>query len=238
MASIQSASGSTDGSSKEDGTMRIESVNVGMPREVLWHGRTVTTGIFKAPVDARVAVQQLNLDGDGQADLTVHGGKDKAIYCYSSDHYRYWKAELPGRELSAGAFGENLTIDGPGEEAIFLGDRYRLGTAETVVTQPRLPCYKLGLKFGDDGIVKRFLASGRTGFYLAVTREGSVSAGDQMELIAREADAVPVSELPRLYKEKRYSPGDLKQVQRLLEVKALPDSWKRYFRERLGGMAR
>jgi len=213
--------------------VRIESVNVGMPREVLWHGRPVTTGIFKAPVHGRVAMRQLNLDGDGQADLTVHGGKDKAIYCYASRDYDYWKHELPGRELPPGTFGENLTIDGPGDGSVFLGDRYRVGTAETVVTQPRLPCYKLGVKFGDDGMVKRFLASGRMGFYLAVTHEGTVAAGDEMELIQRDADAVAVSEVPRLYVAKRYDPDDVKQVEKLLNVKALPESWKHYFQNRL-----
>jgi len=213
--------------------MKIESVNVGLPREVLWHGRPVTTGIFKAAVDGRVAVQRLNLDGDGQADLAVHGGKDKAIYCYASGDYGYWKRELPGGELPPGTFGENLTIDGPGDEGIFLGDRYRVGTAETVVTQPRLPCYKLGLKFEDDGMVKRFLAGGRMGFYLAVTLEGAVAAGDEIELLEREADPVAVSEVARLYVAKRYSAADAKQVEKLLSVKALPESWKDYFRERL-----
>jgi MOSC domain-containing protein YiiM len=216
--------------------MRIESVNVGMPREVLWHGRPVTTGIFKVPVDVRVAVRRLNLDGDGQSDLTVHGGKDKAIYCYAMGDYDYWKHELPGRELPPGTFGENLTIDGPGDERIFLGDRYRVGTAETVVTQPRLPCYKLGVKFGDDRMVKRFLASGRLGFYLAVTQEGTVAPEDEMELISREPDPVAVSEVPRLYVAKRYGSTDVKQVEKLLEVKALPESWKGYFRERLGDL--
>jgi len=213
--------------------MKISSVNVGMPREVEWHGRAVTTGIFKTPVQGRVAVRRLNLDGDGQADLNVHGGKDKAVYCYSSAHYEYWKKELPGRDLPPGAFGENLTIDAPGDDAIFLGDRYRVGTAETIVTQPRLPCYKLGVKFGDDGMVKRFLASGRMGFYLAVTQEGKVGAGDEMELIERDSDALPVSEVPRLFVAKRYSANDAKQVQKLLGAPALPESWRDYFRERL-----
>ena len=213
--------------------MRIESVNVGMPREVLWHGRPVSTGIFKTPVSGRIAVRQLNLEGDGQADLTVHGGKNKAIYCYSSLHFAYWEEQLPSRELLPGAFGENLTVDAPGEEEIFLGDRYRVGTAETLVTQPRLPCYKLGLKFEDDGMVKRFFASGRMGFYLAVTREGTVAEGDEMELIGRDADAVPVSEVPRLYIAKPWSAEDRRLVEKLLGVAALPESWKRYLRDRM-----
>jgi MOSC domain-containing protein YiiM len=213
--------------------MKIESVNVGMPRDVVWHGRAVTTGIFKEPVRGPVAVRTLNLDGDRQADLTVHGGKNKAVYCYSSSHYDHWKRELPGRDLPPGTFGENLTIDGPGDNEFFLGDRFRVGTAETIVTQPRLPCYKLGVKFEDDGMVKRFLASGRMGFYLAVTREGKVGAGDEMELIERDANALPVSEVPRLFMTKSYGDGDVKQAQKLLDAAALPASWKDYFRERL-----
>jgi len=213
--------------------MRLFSVNTGMPREVEWHGRPVSTGIFKEPVQGRVAVRQLNLEGDGQADLTVHGGKDKAIYCYSTAHYDYWKKELPGRELAPGAFGENLTIDAPTDDQIFLGDRYRIGTAETIVTQPRLPCYKLGVRFGDDGMVKRFLASGRMGFYLAVTREGTVAAGDAMDLIERDSNALPVSEVPRLFVAKQYTAADATQVKKLLAAPALPDSWKNYFHDRL-----
>ena len=217
--------------------MRIESVNVGMPREVLWHGRTVSTGIFKSAVSGPIGVGRLNLEGDRQADLTVHGGKDKAIYCYSTRHYAYWRQELPGRELPPGMFGENLTIDAPADEEIFLGDRFRVGTAETIVTQPRLPCYKLGLKFEDDAMVKRFLASGRMGFYLAVTREGAVAEGDAMELLGRDADAVAVSEVPRLYVAKTWSPEDRQQVEKLMGVAALPESWKHYFRERLADSA-
>lgn len=213
--------------------MRIESVNVGMPREVLWHGRPVTTGIFKTAVEGSIAVRRLNLEGDGQADLTVHGGRDKAIYCYSTNHYGYWRRKLAGPELVPGAFGENLTVDAPGEDQIFLGDRYRVGTAETLVTQPRLPCYKLGLKFEDDGMVKRFFASGRFGFYLAVTREGAVGAGDEMELFAREEDPIAVSEVPRLYMAKPHTAADRLQIEKLLRLAALPDSWKDYFRARL-----
>lgn len=213
--------------------MRIDSVNVGMPREALWHGRRLFTSIFKSPVNQRVSVRRLNLDGDGQADLTVHGGEYKAIYCYPRANYAYWKRELPQHDLLPGAFGENLTFDGPANEAIFLGDRYRVGTADTVVTQPRLPCYKLGIKFGDDGMVKRFLAAGRLGFYLAVTREGTVAEGDEIELIDRQEHAVPVSEVSRLYVAKMYDAADRAKVQRLLNVAALPEDWKQYFRDRL-----
>ena len=199
----------------------------------MWHGRSVTTGIFKEPVQGRVALRTLNLDGDRQADLTVHGGEYKAVYCYPAAHYDYWKKELPGRELPMGIFGENFTTDGLAEDATHLGDRFSVGSAEVVVTQPRLPCYKLGVRFGSDDMVRRFLASGRTGSYLAVTREGEVGGGDEIKLISRDGNAVPVSEVTRLYIAKRYDSEDIRSLQRALRVTALPASWKEYFRERL-----
>jgi len=222
--------------------MKLVSVNTGKPREVNWHGRMVTTSIFKEPVKGRVALRKLNLDGDRQADLTVHGGEHKAVYCYPLAHYDYWKKELPGRELPMGMFGENFTIDDDGpallggrgslEESIHLGDRFSVGTAEVVVTQPRLPCYKLGVRFGSDDMVKRFLASGRTGFYVAVVREGEVGAGDEMKAMTRDANAVAVSEITRLYVAKRYGDAEIRAVRRALLVPELPKSWKEYFRER------
>jgi len=194
----------------------------------------VTTGIFKHPVEGRWALRKLNLDGDRQADLTVHGGQFKAVYCYPLAHYDYWKKELPGRELPMGSFGENFTIDGLLEDSVHLGDRFSVGSAEVVVTQPRLPCYKLGVRFQSDDMVKRFLASGRMGFYLAVTREGEVGAGDEIKIIARDPNAVLVTEITRLYIAKRYGEDDLTVVRRALRVAVLPESWKEYFRERLG----
>jgi len=218
-------------------TMKLVSVNTGMPREVKWHGRMVTTGIFKEPVKGRVALRKLNLDGDRQADLSVHGGEHKAVYCYSLAHYDYWKRELPGRELPMGMFGENFTLDDGGdglhEESVYLGDRFSVGTAEVAVTQPRLPCYKLGVRFGSDDMVKRFLASGRTGFYVAVLREGEVGAGDEMKVIAQEANTVAVSEITRLYVTKRFGKAEIGAVRRALRVEELPESWKEYFRERM-----
>src|SRR5437764_5873419 len=145
--------------------MILSSVSTGLPREVTWHGRSVTTGMFKQPVEGRVVLRKLNLDGDRQADLSVHGGEYKAIYCYPIAHYEYWKKEVPGRELPMGVFGENFTIDGLLEDSVHPGDRFSIGSAEVVVTQPRLPCYKLGIRFQSDEMVKRFLASERTGFY-------------------------------------------------------------------------
>jgi len=213
--------------------MRIVSVNTGLPREVTWHGRSVTTGIFKQPVTGRVALRKLNLDGDRQADLTVHGGEYKAVYCYPVAHYDYWKRELPSQQLPMGMFGENFTIDGLLEHSVHIGDQFSVGSAEVVVTQPRLPCYKLGVRFQSDDMVKRFLVSGRTGFYLAVTREGEVGAGDEIKVIAREPSAIPVSKITQLYIAKRYADDEVASVHRALEVAALPESWKEYFRERL-----
>ena len=213
--------------------MKLTSVNVGLPREVTWHGRIVTTGIFKEPVEGRVSLCKLNLDGDRQADLTVHGGENKAVYCYPLAHYDYWKRELPGRELPAASFGENFTTEGLLEDSVHIGDQFSIGSAEVIVTQPRLPCYKLGVRFQSDDMVRRFLASGRTGFYFAVTREGEVGAGDEIRAIARDPEAVPVSEITRLYIAKRYGDGDVDSVRRALRVTALPRTWKEYFRERL-----
>ena len=164
----------------------------------------------------------------------MHGGEYKAVYCYPLAHYDYWKKELPGRKLPMGMFGENFTTDGLSEESAHLGDRFSVGSAEVVVTQPRLPCYKLGLKFQSDDMVRRFLASGRTGFYLAVTREGEVGAGDEIKVISRDENAVPVSEITRLYIAKRYDGDDVKSLRRALRVAALPESWKEYFRGAAG----
>jgi MOSC domain-containing protein YiiM len=229
--------------------MKLVSLNVGLPCEVTWHGMNVSTGIFKQPVNGRVALRQLNLDDDRQADLTVHGGKHKAVYCYPREHYEYWKKELPNHDLPMAAFGENFTLDFGRddvdaetknailpEHAIHVGDRFSVGSAEVVVTQPRMPCYKLGIRFQMDDMVRRFLASGRSGFYLAVTREGEVAAGDQMRPLAQDPNAVPVSAITQLYIAKQYSSEDLRMLQRALRVSALPESWKQYFRERLGKM--
>jgi MOSC domain-containing protein YiiM len=213
--------------------MKLVSVNVGLPREVTWHGNIVTTAIFKQPVEGRVALRKLNLDGDRQADLTVHGGEHKAVYCYPFEHYAYWKKELPGRDLPLAIFGENFTIEDLLEDSVHLADRFSVGSAQVVVTQPRLPCYKLGIRFQSDDMVKRFLASTRTGFYLAVTREGEVASDDEIKLIARDPHAVPVSEITRLYVAKRFSDDDAASVRRALQVAALPESWKAYFRDRL-----
>ena len=210
--------------------MKIVSVNVGLPREVKWQNKLVTTGIFKEPVSGPVMMRTLNLDGDGQADLTVHGGASKAVYAYPSEHYGYWRTQLPGVDLPWGMFGENLTTEGILEETAYIGDRFRIGETEVIVTEPRMPCYKLGIKFGRDDIIKRFLASRRTGFYFAVAREGMVNAGDPVELIAQEQREISVADITRLY---AFEKNDLKSLRRAIEVEALPENWKGYFQHRL-----
>ncbi len=213
--------------------MKLVSVNTGLPRDVTWHGRVVTTGIFKHPVEGRVALRRLNLDGDRQADLTVHGGEHKAVYCYPVEHYAYWRRELAGTDVTIAMFGENFTTEGLMEDDTHIGDEFAIGSATVVVTQPRLPCYKLGVRFQSDLMVKRFLASRRTGFYLAVVREGTVGAGDEISIVSRDPQAVPVSEITRLYVSKSYDDSDAASVERVLKVAALPDSWKDHLRDRL-----
>jgi MOSC domain-containing protein YiiM len=212
--------------------MKLVSVNTGVPRVVTWRGQNVTTAIFKRPVEGRVALGRFNLDGDRQADLSVHGGEHKAVYCYPIAHYDFWKRELSWPDLPMAVFGENFTTEGMLEDTVHLGDQFSIGSAQVVVTQPRLPCYKLGVRFQSDDMVKRFLASGRTGFYLAVTREGVVGAGDEIAAIARDPNAVLVSEITRLFLAKRFSADDVESLQRALRVAALPDSWKDHFRDR------
>jgi MOSC domain-containing protein YiiM len=212
--------------------MKIISLNVGLPREVTWHGQPVTTGIFKEPVSGRLALRKLNLDGDRQADLSVHGGEYKAVYCYPHEHYAYWKNELPNHELPLAIFGENFTTEGLLEQEVFLGDRFAVGTAEVIVTQPRLPCYKLSIRFQSDGMVKKFLSSARTGFYLAVTREGQVGAGDAIQEISRDPNRVSIAEIVRLYVAKKYSDSDKELLRRTLKIDSFPESWKEHFRER------
>ena len=213
--------------------MKLVSLNVGLPREVTWREKSTMTAIYKQPLGGRVALRKLNLDGDQQADLTVHGGEHKAVYCYPLAHYDYWRRELPGQELPMGAFGENFTTDGLLEDSVHVGDQFSVGSAQVVVTQPRLPCYKLGVRFRSDDMVKRFFASRRTGFYLAVAREGEAGAGDEIKVIAREPNAVSVSEITRLYVVKRFGEAEIRAVRRALGVKELPEGWKEYFRERL-----
>src|SRR6266536_5426981 len=210
--------------------LQVVSVNVGLPRAVVWKGRTVVTGIFKEPVAGRIAIKRLNLKGDRQADLTVHGGAEKAVYAYPAEYYTFWREQFPEMELPWGMFGENLTIKGLLDESVHIGDRFQVGTAHLMVTQPRLPCYKLGLKFGRDDILKRFLQSGLTGFYFEVLKEGEVAACDPIGLLPRDEHQVKVADITRLCRQDEHN---LDLLRRVVAVKALPEEWRDYFQERL-----
>ena len=210
--------------------MKLISINVGLPREVSWHGKSVLTSILKVPVNGSVQVSTLNVEGDRQADLTVHGGADKAVYLYPGEHYPYWRHQLPGSELPWGAFGENFTTEGLSEADVNIGDRFRIGSAEFLVTQPRMPCFKLGIRFGRPEILKHFLQSGRTGFYLSVVREGEVAAGDSIHLVARDGNAVTVADIVNLY---TADSENQELLHRATELSALPESWRDYLRKRL-----
>ena len=179
--------------------MKIISVNVGLPRQVAWKGRMVRTGIFKEPVDGAVMIRELNLDGDQQADLTVHGGPKKAVYAYPAEHYDYWRRELPEATFSWGNFGENLTTEGLLEDSLHIGDRFKIGSAMLQVTQPRMPCYKLGIRFGRDDMIKRFLLSGRSGFYFSVVEPGEVRGGSEISIVSRDAEHLTIAHTNRLY---------------------------------------
>jgi MOSC domain-containing protein YiiM len=210
--------------------MKLISVNIGLPREVMWQGKTVTTGIFKEPIEGSVMLRTLNLDGDKQADLSVHGGVSKAAYVYPFEHYEFWKHELPDMNLPYGMFGENFTTEGLREERVNIGDRFRIGDAEVMVTEPRMPCYKLGLKFGRADMLKRFLVSRRTGFYFAVLKEGEVKAGDAIKLLRRDGDGITVADITRLY---AFEKNDLKLLRRAVQLEALPESWRGYFQHQI-----
>src|SRR3990170_2713557 len=210
--------------------MKVLSINLGLPREVEWRGEVVRTSIFKAPVSGRVRVMRLNVQGDQQSDLSVHGGADKAIYAYPSEHYAFWRNEFPGMNFPWGAFGENLTTEGLLEDKVRVGDRFRAGSAEFIVTQPRMPCFKLGIRFNRADMVKRFLRSGRTGFYLAVLREGDLGAGDPLDLVAEDESRITVADVVALH---AADAAGQELLRRASELSALPESWRQYFRERL-----
>jgi MOSC domain-containing protein YiiM len=210
--------------------MKLISVNVGLPREITVGGKTVRTSIWKAPVQSRVHVSTLNLDGDQQSDLSVHGGVDKAVYVYPSEHYSYWRTQVSDVELPWGAFGENFTSEGILEDWTKIGDRIRVGSAEFMVTQPRMPCFKLGIRFNRGDMVKRFLQSKRSGFYLAVIREGEIENGDAIEFTEKQQTGVTITDIVNLYS---VDSRNQELLRRATELPALPQSWKNYFRKRL-----
>ena len=211
--------------------MKVLSVSVGVPQIVQTPDEGfVTTAIFKKPVEGRVTVNQLNLEGDRQADLRVHGGPSKSVYVYPGEHYEKWRAELPDHEFEPAQFGENLTTEGLLETEVFVGDRLRISTAEFGVTQPRMPCSKLGVRFGRKDILRKFLQSRRSGFYLTVLKLGELEAGNEIEFISRDENKVTIHDIVRLYVEDKH---DNETMRRALNVELLPEGWKSTFRERL-----
>jgi MOSC domain-containing protein YiiM len=212
---------------------KILSVNVSLPKELDYEGQKVRTGIFKEPVEGRVRLRTLNLDGDKQADLTVHGGPDKAVYAYPIEHYEYWRRLFTNIEMSNGMFGENLTVDGLKESEVSIGDVFQIGTSKVIATQPRMPCYKLGVKFGRMDILKMFLASGRSGIYFKVLEEGEVGAGDTIEQIRKDPNGITISDVVRLYASDK---ENIKMMQLAVKVEPFPDGWKHYFLEKIKRM--
>jgi MOSC domain-containing protein YiiM len=210
--------------------LRIVSLNVGQPRIVRDGHRDVATGIFKAPVQGPLMLRRLNLDGDQQADLTVHGGAAKAVYAYPSEHYESWRRELAPAELPWSMFGENLTTEGLREEEACLGDRFRIGDALVAVSQPRMPCYKLGIRFGRPDIVTRFLASGRSGIYFSVVEEGLVDVGDPILGVQRDPNGISIADVNRAYTNPH---AEIPLVRRLVDLEILPPRLHGHFVEAL-----
>ena len=211
-------------------TPKILSINVSLPEEIDFEGQKVTTGIFKKPIEGRIMLRTLNLDGDKQADLTVHGGPDKAVYAYPIEHYEFWRKVYPDMEMPNGMFGENFTIEGLMESEVSVGDAFEIGSSKVIATQPRMPCYKLGVKFGRMDVLKKFLASGRSGIYFKVLEEGEVGAGDSIVQIKNDTNRVGISDIVRLYASDR---EDIKTMRRAVKVEALPEGWKHYFYEQI-----
>jgi len=212
--------------------MKLISINIGRPRPVPHEGRVVSTGIFKEPMAGPVFLRRLNLDGDGQADLRVHGGADKAVYAYPFEHYAFWAGELGRDDFAHGQFGENFTITGWLEDAVCIGDEFRIGAARVQVTQPRSPCFKLGIRMNDDQFPARFAAANRTGFYLRVLQEGRVAAGDAIERVAHDAGSLSVRDVFRL----RHDRGTREEYERAARLSALSPSWRAVFEKRLKEM--
>ncbi len=210
--------------------MKVVSLNVGLPKTVQWRDQPVTTGIFKSPVEGPVALRRHNLDGDQQADLSVHGGPTKAVYVYPIQHYTYWRGELPDVDWGWGHFGENFTVDGMDEESVLIGDEFSVGTARVIVTEPRMPCSKLSVRFGRPDMPKRFLQSQRTGFYFGVVDEGEIQAGDALELVSKHPDGLSVADVTSLYTTER---GNVELLKKAILVPALPESWSGYFEHQL-----
>lgn len=214
---------------------KLLSVNVSVVKETTYNGKPVSTGIFKQPVEGRIQLLRLNLAGDQQADLKGHGGPNRAVYVYSVENYEYWQQELDRQDFSHAQFGENFTVDGMLEDQVHVGDVFQVGSARVQVTQPRVPCYKLGIKMGDPRFVKTFLRSCRVGFYLRVLQEGEVGAGDELELAENDPEGMTVRDICHLY---YFEPKNLEDSKRALRIEALSPGWRQGFEERLAKAGR
>ena len=210
--------------------MRVLSVNVGLPRQVVFNGQIVTTSIFKDPVKGPIMLRKLNLDGDRQADLTVHGGLDKAVYSYPAEHYEYWRKQFSNIDLMWGMFGENFTTEGLMEDAVNIGDQFQIGSAKLIATQPRMPCYKLGVRFGRMDVIRRFMASGRPGIYFKVLKEGEVEASDKIKIIRKDENNVTVKDIVRLYVR---DDEDIETMRRATKIESLTEGWRYEFEQKI-----
>lgn len=208
--------------------MKLLSVNVAMPKTFEYNGRPVLTGIFKTPAPGRVMMRRLNIEGDGQGDLSCHGGEHKAVYAYPFEHYAFWRDELERTNLAYGQFGENLTTEGLLEDAVCIGDVYRIGEALAQVTQPRVPCFKSALKMDRADFPKRFLESERSGFYLRVLEEGCIGAGDVISLVSRNANSMTVKQVHHLH---FFDKTNVAEIRRALSIPELSPEWRREFEE-------
>ena len=212
--------------------MKVLSVNVGLPRKILFNGQIITTAIFKDPVNGPIILRKLNLDGDKQADLTVHGGIDKAVYSYPEEHYDYWRKQFPNMDLVWGMFGENFTTKGLLEDAVNVGDQFQIGSAKLVATQPRMPCYKLGVRFGRMDIIRKFMTSGRPGIYFKVLKEGEIKTGDKIKFIKRDKNNVTVKDIVTLYIN-RNNLDNIETMRRATKIRDLPEGWRYEFQQKI-----
>ena len=207
-------------------TARLLSVNVGLPRDITWQGKTVHTAVWKAPVEGPRRVRRLNIDGDGQGDLAGHGGEHRAIFVYQIDSYRYWQSELGRKDFTYGQFGENFTVDGLPDREVCIGDRYRIGGALFEVTQPRVTCYRVGIRMNEPQMAALLVSHGRPGFYLRVLEEGQVEAGNEIVQVAAGPERMSVFQINALL----YLPGRPRsQVERALRIPALSAGWRSSF---------
>lgn len=220
-----------DGVGRAESVASLRSLNVGMPAPLDNRGKEVRSGFVKSPVEGEVWLSRIGLAGDGQADLKAHGGPEKAVCVYPSEHYPYWTERLE-RDLPPAAFGENFSMAGLTEGSVCIGDVFRVGEAVVQVSQPRQPCYKLAARHGEKRLALWVQQAGLTGFYFRVLEEGEVAAGDTVRLLERPAPTATVAEANRVM---HHDKGDLKATERLLDVQELSPSWRRTFEERLAG---